>query len=349
MKRSLVGHLRDPKDLKPVQLAHSEPSEGEEILSGSLRAENGDEYAIAGGVPMMVRTQDFAEGQKETVESFSWKWEKAKEYRTQTLGHYQQWYLQRYGFDSADELSKFLAGKECILDAGTAHGRDAQMYHDHSTAQVFGVDISTGIQNAYRDLKGLERLNLVQGDLANLPFAHEQFDFIGCDQVIHHTPDTRQSLHNLLKRLKVGGHINFYCYKVKAPTREFCDDYIRERTTKMSPEECMKVSEQITHLAKALTELNVQIDVPVDIPILGIEKGKQDIQRFIYWNWFKCYWNETMPWEANVITNFDWYHPLHAHRHTPEELRQWCQEEQLEVEHFDVQESGISVRARKLA
>ena len=27
---------------------------------------------------------------------------------------------------------------------------------------------------------------------------------------------------------------------------------------------------------------------------------------------------------SNVITNFDWYHPLHAHRHTPEELRAWC-------------------------
>ena len=83
------------------------------------------------------------------------------------------------------------------------------------------------------------------------------------------------------------------------------------------------------------------------IPMLGIKAGKQDLQRFIYWNMFKCYWNDTMDWDANVITNFDWYHPLHAHRHTPEEVRGWCAAEGLAIEHFDEQESGISVRAKK--
>jgi hypothetical protein len=56
-----------------------------------------------------------------------------------------------------------------------------------------------------------------------------------------------------------------------------------------------------------------------------------------------------MDWTSNVITNFDWYHPLHAHRHRPEEVRAWCAEERLAVEHFDVVESGISVLARKPA
>ena len=28
-----------------------------------------------------------------------------------------------------------------------------------------------------------------------------------------------------------------------------------------------------------------------------------------------------MDWDTNVITNFDWYHPLHAHRHTEDEVR----------------------------
>ncbi len=83
--------------------------------------------------------------------------------------------------------------------------------------------------------------------------------------------------------------------------------------------------------------------------MLEIKKGKIDLQRFIYWNMFKCYWNDTMDWESNVITNFDWYHPLHAHRHTPEEVKQWCQEEHLQIEHMDVQEAGVSVRAKKLA
>jgi hypothetical protein len=54
-----------------------------------------------------------------------------------------------------------------------------------------------------------------------------------------------------------------------------------------------------------------------------------------------------MDWTSNVMTNFDWYHPLHAHRHTPEEVRGWCVELGLQVERFDVVESGISVLARR--
>jgi ubiquinone/menaquinone biosynthesis C-methylase UbiE len=110
-----------------------------------------------------------------------WKWKRAQNYGRSTAGHYVQWYLDRYGFDSEEGLSRFLSGKQRILDAGTAHGRDASMYVRNSRAIVFGVDISEGIRNAYRDLCDIERLHLVQADLARLPFPEGFFDFIGCD------------------------------------------------------------------------------------------------------------------------------------------------------------------------
>jgi SAM-dependent methyltransferase len=319
----------------------------DEILSGTLRSDSGALYPIRDGVPNLVREDQFAEGQKETVESFSWKWDKALEWRSATIEHYKKWYLDRYGFGSEARLADFLANKRAILDAGTAHGRDAEMYAKNSRATVYGIDIGSGIRNAYRDLHSVPSLNFIQADLARLPFPPEFFDFIGCDQVIHHTPNTRESLRHLVTRLMPGGHIAFYVYKKKAPVREFCDDYIRERTVKMSPQECLEVSEAITKFGKMLSDLKVTIDVPADIPILGIKAGKQDLQRFIYWHMFKCYWNDTMDFEANVITNFDWYHPLHAHRHTPEEVRAWCKEEGLTIVHLDVQESGVSCLAQK--
>ncbi|MBK9266970.1 MAG: class I SAM-dependent methyltransferase [Polyangiaceae bacterium] len=347
MKRSLVSFLRDPDSGERLSLTNA--PDGDEIDAGILKSESGAEYRISGGVPGMVREDKFAEGQKETVESFSWKWEKAKHYRKTTEGHYVKWYLDRYGFGTEENLAKLLEGKKNILDAGTAHGRDAEMYVRNSKATVFGIDISYGIRNAYRDIGHLPSLHLVQADLTRLPFPENFFDFIGCDQVIHHTPNTRTSLGHLVTRLAPGGHIAFYVYKKKGPVREFCDDHIRAQTVHMSPEECMKVSEAITKLGKALSDLKVTVDVPEDIPILGIKAGKQDIQRFIYWNMFKCYWNDTMDWDANVITNFDWYHPLHAHRHTLEEVKQWCAELGLEIQHVDVQESGISTLAKKSA
>ncbi len=345
MKRNLVELLRDPTSGAPLALEGEVSADDGEVVGGTLVAASGARFAVVDGVPGMV--PDLAPEQQATVESFSFKWQKAADYRKTTEGHYVKWYLDRYGFGTEAKLAELLAGKRMILDAGTAHGRDAEMYARNSTATVVGVDISYGIRNAYRDLRGLPRLHLVQADLGRLPFAEGTFDFIGCDQVIHHTPDTRASVHHLVTRLAPGGHLAFYVYKQKGPVREFCDDLIRDQTTKMSPEACMRVAESITKLGKALSDLKVTIDVPEAIPILGIPAGKQDIQRFIYWNMFKCYWNDTMDWDANVITNFDWYHPLHAHRHTPEEVRAWCAEEGLEIVHLDVQESGVSVLCRK--
>jgi SAM-dependent methyltransferase len=347
MKRTLIEAIRDPLSGEPLTLSDESPRGGDEIERGTLTSPSGHRYPIEGGVPTLVRSDQFSEGQKETVESFSFKWKKAQDYRKQTLGHYLQWYLDRYGFRTEAALGTFLKGKRRILDAGTAHGRDAEMYVRNSSATVYGIDISYGIRNAYRDLGAISQLHLIQADLTRLPFENGFFDFIGCDQVIHHTPDTRKSLHHLVEHLAPGGHIAFYVYRKKGPIREFCDDHIREQTVNMSPDECMKVSEAITKFGKALSDMKITIDVPEDIPILGIKAGKQDLQRFIYWNVFKCYWNDTMDWDSNVITNFDWYHPLHAHRHTQDEVERWCAEERLEIQHIDVQESGISVLARK--
>ena len=151
----------------------------------------------------------------------------------------------------------------------------------------------------------------------------------------------------LLRKLVAGGHIAFYVYKKKAPILELCDDYIRQFTSRMSAEECLRVCQGITSLGKALSDLKVEINIAEDIPILQIKAGTYDLQRFVYWHVLKCYWNETLEWDMNCITNFDWYHPLHAHRHTPEEVREWCAAENLEIVHFDVAESGISVLARK--
>ncbi len=349
MKRTLVELLRDPVSLEPLELQNPTFQGENEIVSGELRAASGATYRIEDGVPLLVRTDQFQEGQGETVESFSWKWRRAQNYRGATLGHYSQWYLDRYGFKTVDALSRFLAGKQRILDAGTAHGRDAEMYAKNSPASVFGIDISFGVKNAYRDLGELPNAHFVQADLTRLPFPERFFDFIGCDQVIHHTPDTRASLAHLVTRLAPGGHIAFYVYKKKGPVREFCDDHIRAQTVNMSPEECYRVSEAITRFGKMMSDLKLTIDIPEDIPVLDIKAGKHDLQRFIYWNMFKCYWNDTMDWESNVITNFDWYHPLHAHRHTRDEVEAWCKEEGLTIQHLDVQESGISVLAQKIA
>src|SRR5262249_50529606 len=183
------------------------------------------EYRVVEGVPVML-PETWADGQAQTRDSFSEKWRRVPQYREATRAHYVQWYLERYGFGSVDGLRNFLSSKRRILDAGTGHGRDVELFAQTSRAAVFGVDISAGIYNAYRDLGHLENAHLIQADLGALPFDPGFFDFISCDQVIHHTPDARQSLERLVRHLALGGHVAFYVYKKKGPIREFSDDYI---------------------------------------------------------------------------------------------------------------------------
>ena len=113
---------------------------------------------------------------------------------------------------------------------------------------------------------------------------------------------------------------------------------------KVSSEEKWKIAEKITKLGKRLSKLKINVEIPDDIPELNIKKGEIDIHRFIYWNFLKCFWNDELPFDENKIINFDWFVPQHAHRHTEEEIREWCQKNNIEIVWFYRERSGFSVR-----
>jgi 1-aminocyclopropane-1-carboxylate deaminase/D-cysteine desulfhydrase-like pyridoxal-dependent ACC family enzyme len=91
----------------------------------------------------------------------------------------------------------------------------------------------------------------------------------------------------------------------------------------MSPPDAWKEMEGITLVGKALADLKVEIQVP-EVKVLGIEAGRHNLQRLVYYTMLKCYWREVgFSFEDNVHVNYDWYYPEYAWRHTVEEVRQW--------------------------
>ena len=134
--------------------------------------------------------------------------------------------------------------------------------------------------------------------------------------VLHHTPNTKNALKNIVKKLKSEGHCLFYVYKKKSPIREFADDYIRQEISDISPQQSLKQMESITKFGKDLTKQKITIKISEDLPLLGIKKGKYDLQRFIYNHFFKCFWNDEWGFDYSNIVNFDWYHPKFAWRHS---------------------------------
>ena len=111
--------------------------------------------------------------------------------------------------------------------------------------------------------------------------------------MLHHTENTKNALKNSLRKLKKGGSYIFYIYKKKSPLREFSDDHIRSQISNLNYDEAWKKIFQLTELGKSLSEQKIQINIPVNVDLLGIKKGNYDLQRFIYDYIFKCFWNET--------------------------------------------------------
>jgi SAM-dependent methyltransferase len=347
MKQQLAEWMVCPASGERVTLRVEQELEGE-ITEGELVSTRGRRYPITRGVPRMLAADLLDEGQKETERAFSAKWQRATDFghEEKSRSFYVNWYLERYKFGTIEALRDFLSKKTRILDAGTGNGRDTRLYADNSKATVFGVDISVAIDSAYNNLKSYPNVHLIQADLTQLPFPEEYFDFIACDQVLHHTRNTEESFHSLVNRLAPGGDISIYVYRKKAPIREISDDYLRMVSAEMSEEEVWELSEQLTDLGRVLSEVKASVTVS-DIPALGISAGTYDIQRFIYWHMLKCYWNSSLKYDDSVITNFDWYRPLYAHRHTADEVRKWYADAGLEIVTFDECDAGISVRGRK--
>lgn len=322
---------------------------GGHITSGRLRCRRDHIFFVKNGVPVFLVKQNFTGGLRRTKKSFSAKWDVLPDYGqdSKTWKFQLEWYLQRYGWNHLENLSRFLSTTDKILEVGIGTGPLLGVYAEHTRGHVFGLDLSSGVFSAYKHYSSFENVHLVQADLRYPPFPKRSFDFIVADQVLHHTPDTEESFSTLVKYLRPGGQIAVYVYRKKGPLREFADDFLRSHTTRLSPEECYRFSRSVTYLGKLLSDLKAEIELPEPIPFLEIPAGRHNVQRLFYWHVLKCFWNDDFDFHTNVMVNFDWYHPPYAHRHTPEEVKRWIRKEKLKLLHLDVSPSGISFRAQK--
>jgi arsenite methyltransferase len=349
MRRSLLPHLVDPVHRRPLRLVDPTPAAGD-VATGALEACDRTRYSVQNGIPRFVGGED--EAQRQTSVAFDYKWRKRDTYDSPGARRVAlEWYLEKYGFATLDDWVDTCGGHRRILDLGCGSGFSSSLWlvapgwPGRST--WVGVDISTAIDVAQERLARVPETHFVQADALRLPFADGSFDLVFSEGVLHHTPSTREALRSGARVLEPGGSFHFYVYRRKAPLREFTDDYVRGLLQVMSDDEAWAAMRSLTQLGQALAELRATVDVPADVPLLGIRAGRYDVQRLIYWNFAKLFWNPALAFEENVHINFDWYRPLYAHRQTREEVRTWCEEADLALDRFHEDEAGFTVRARR--
>ena len=283
----------------------------------------GTAVAVEGNFVLRTGASQHA-NQQHTNDAFSEKWQKYEQSdEKERLYQYQRdWYLQLYGFGTEATLADFLASKRVIFDAGCGLGYKAAWFARLAPhALVIGMDFSDAARQAAAAYRELDNLFFVQGDIAQTGLAAGSVDYTSCDQVIMHTEDPAATFAELARiTAREGGEFACYFYAKKALPRELLDDHFRTACTTMDRAELWAMSEQLAELGRRLSALDVSFDCP-DIPALGIKGGLVDVQRFIYWNFLKCFWNEQLGRETSVVTNFDWYSPSNAQRFSEAEVR----------------------------
>lgn len=290
-----------------------------------------------------------AANQNQTTDIFSDKWLEAAEYESiDKMYEFQlQWFLQLYGFDTKEGLQKYLADKHTIIDTGCGLGYKAAWFAELAPhATVLGVDISDAVDVAAKKYAHLPNLFFFKGDIANTGLKGGVIDFTVCDQVIMHTEIPENTFKHLSDVTSSGGEFACYVYSKKALPRELVDDYFRKATHEIPNEKMWEFSAQITELGKRLSELNVSFDCP-EIPMLGIKGGTYDVQRFIYWNFLKCFWKDDWGFDLSKSTNYDWYAPSNAKRFSKEEFLQMGRENNLQVTFMHEEEACYSGRFMK--
>jgi len=352
MNKKLMSYLVDPNTKESLSIRSGGGDEFEEILDGELVSSSGKAYSIVNGIPRFVESADASQAQ--TADSFGYKWNARRNTFDSEAAHdaHHKWLVKKYGFSDRQSMRQHFSSQKKVLDAGCGNGLSASTWlfnddFEKVQCEYVGVDISSSIDVAAQRLGSFPDTFFIQADLMKLPFGDDSFDIIFSEGVLHHTPSTEMALKSLVQYLQRGGEMMFYVYKEKGPIREFTDDHIRLLLSSMSPEEAWEALKPLTMLGQALAELQVEVNVPEDIPFLGIQAGRVDVQRLLYWNFAKMFWNRDLDFEDNHHVNFDWYHPKYAHRQTEEEVRRWCDEAGLSVAYFRVEESGFTVRAIK--
>jgi SAM-dependent methyltransferase len=290
--------------------------------------------------------------QLQTRNAFGFKWARRDTYESKAVKDASRnWLFDRYCGGDPLLLSGWLeGGRKIILDAGCGSGFSALFFFgDHlKDHDYLGVDISDAVEIAaerFRD-HGYPG-DFLQCNLLELPIPDESIDLIFAEGVLHHTDSTERALKSLAGKLKPGGRFLFYVYAKKAVIREFTDDYIRDQIKGLTDGDAWCALEPLTKLGIALGEKDCEIDIPEDIPFLGIKKGRVSLQRLFYWNICKLYYRPDWTMDEMNHVNFDWFRPANCLRQTPEEVKTWTSEAGLVIEKMDIQDAGITVVALK--
>ena len=212
MKENLLRIICCPECHGPFSLLNTLVKDTE-VVSGSLTCPKCDSsYPIIDGLPIILKDVGRM-NRTQKVFGKQWTLQNTGYFEKDTIyGKSEEEGLQNFqvAFDLSD-LSN-LSGK-FILDAGCGCGRLTESIGKAvKNTTIVGFDISEGARVAYNRCKQLQNVHIIQCDLLHPPFHLHSFDYIWCEGVIHHTPNSLQSFKKLDSLLTKNGKLYIWVY-----------------------------------------------------------------------------------------------------------------------------------------
>jgi len=147
-----------------------------------------------------------------------------------------------------------------VLDAGCGNGRYSHWAAAHG-GRVIGIDLGDGVESAVANLADHENVQIVQGDIFNLPFADSTFEVIFAIGVLMHTGDARRATNSLIGKLKSGGSLSLRLYGRGNLIYEFVDATLRRQTSKMSIPKLMSLAKKLYATRRLLERTGTALQV----------------------------------------------------------------------------------------
>lgn len=194
--------------------------------SGYSCSSCGEKYFLRDSVPVFLRSDTtIANDEASRAEFWDAGWDKRNNAlleldRKGILEERENYikYLIGEGYPSAMDLSEEVVGGKSFLNIGCGGGYEGLLFAGYKTHYI-GVDFS---YNAVRFTKKLVsnagfHAETFQCEAEALPFKDASIDFVYSSGVLHHTPNTEETLKEAFRVLKPGGTAMIGLYATYSP------------------------------------------------------------------------------------------------------------------------------------
>jgi SAM-dependent methyltransferase len=203
----------------------------------------GRDYPVVRSIPRFVPEDNYAT-------SFGFQWNRFR--KTQLDSHTgvsisRDRFMNFTGWRAED-----LAGR-MVLDVGCGAGRFAEIALSMG-ATVVALDYSGAVDACQANLGQHPRFLVVQGDIYQLPFKPESFDFVYCLGVLQHTPEVERAFRALVPQLKPGGRLAVDLYPKLLLNLLWPKYWLRPLTRRLSQQRLFSIVERMVPVLLPISE-----------------------------------------------------------------------------------------------